>query len=432
MLEGMRVGRLINYGLPAFGAAKGFPGLLIQIGCYMGHHGEIDTGHSIDTEIKIMKTPDKKLLSLSWIPYVFILFEMLYMATPFAVFFYGVYKPPLELLASGRYTAWLVQSVLPHFTQSSSIIINALLTLSVPFMLMGLIVFIIGFIQIYWAKLTKKGAVTGGAYRFIRHPQYTAWTLFGFGMSIFWSRLIVWLMFITMTFIYYFLAKAEERECFEKYPETYKPYYEKTGMFFPKSGLSFGMPQFLPKEGLKRIAAIICVYLIVCSAVMFAGINLRRHTINSFSSTSGNDFFSLSLTDMPKDEIEHVTALVLGNHEIQTAINGRNKNIDKLLIYIIPEEWSISELGVENRALNPMANVRTHGNPEEQNPHIKKVLISEPDMYIAIKDSRRILEYSIRQKPIVLAQVDLEKHEIVKILKENIKNKYGGIPVPLF
>lgn len=180
-----------------------------------------------------MKMQDKKLLKLSWIAYVIILFEMLYMATPFAVFFYGVYRFPLELLASGKYTAWLVQTVFPHFTWSSSVMVNVILSLSVPAMTAGLVVFITGFIQIYYAKFTKKGAVTGGLYRFIRHPQYTAWTLFGLGMSIFWSRLIIWLMFITMTFIYYFLARAEEKECLEKYPDTYKNYYERTGMFFP-------------------------------------------------------------------------------------------------------------------------------------------------------------------------------------------------------
>jgi protein-S-isoprenylcysteine O-methyltransferase Ste14 len=204
-----------------------------------------------------MKKKDKKFLRLSWIPYVFILFEMLYMATPFAVFFYGVYKLPLEMLASGKYTAWLVQTVFPHYTTSSSTIVNIILYLSIPLMIIGLLVFLTGFIQIYYSKFRKKGAVTGGIYRFIRHPQYAAWTLFGLGMCILWSRLIVWLMFITMTFIYYFLARAEERECLEKYPDTYKSYYETTGMFFPKVFKAFKIPDILPGKGTKRIAGYI-------------------------------------------------------------------------------------------------------------------------------------------------------------------------------
>lgn len=379
-----------------------------------------------------MKQQDKKILRLTWIPYVIILFEMLYMATPFAIFFYGAYKLPLDLLASGKYTAWLVQTVFPHFTRSSNIIISIFQSLSVPFMSVGFAVFLIGFIQIYYAKFMKKGTVTGGLYRFIRHPQYAAWTLFGLGMSIIWSRLIVWLMFITMTFIYYFLARAEEKECLEKYPDTYKPYYVKTGMFFPKILSGFSMPRILPEKGIKRFAMLLCIYLLACSVILFAGINLRKNIINSFSSASGKYFFSLSLTEMREDKIRQVAEFVLSNIKIQSVINSRIKKSSKLLIYIIPEEWSISELGVENKFLNPMENVQTHGNPEEKNPDIKKVLISEPLMYKYTNDAKRILEYSVRQRAILMAKVDIRSNEITQLVTDGLKSKYGEIPVPLY
>jgi protein-S-isoprenylcysteine O-methyltransferase Ste14 len=318
-----------------------------------------------------MKMQDKKLLKLSWIAYVIILFEMLYMATPFAVFFYGVYRFPLELLASGKYTAWLVQTVFPHFTWSSSAMVNMILSLSVPAMIAGLVVFITGFIQIYYAKFTKKGAVTGGLYRFIRHPQYTAWTLFGLGMSIFWSRLIIWLMFITMTFIYYFLARAEEKECLEKYPDTYKNYYERTGMFFPVIFKGFEMTRLFPQKVIKRIIMITCIYLVICTAVMLGGMKLRKITIGSFSTAAGENFLSLSLTEMPEKKIMQVTGLILNNAEIQTVIKEKVKGDRNLLIYIIRSmeyfrTWC-GEQGSES-----MSNVQTHGNPVETNPGLKR------------------------------------------------------------
>jgi protein-S-isoprenylcysteine O-methyltransferase Ste14 len=379
-----------------------------------------------------MKMQDKKLLKLSWIAYVIILFEMLYMATPFAVFFYGVYRFPLELLASGKYTAWLVQTVFPHFTWSSSAMVNMILSLSVPAMIAGLVVFITGFIQIYYAKFTKKGAVTGGLYRFIRHPQYTAWTLFGLGMSIFWSRLIIWLMFITMTFIYYFLARAEEKECLEKYPDTYKNYYERTGMFFPVIFKGFEMTRLFPQKVIKRIIMITCIYLVICTAVMLGGMKLRKITIGSFSTAAGENFLSLSLTEMPEKKIMQVTGLILNNAEIQTVIKEKVKGDRNLLIYIIPEAWSISELGVESRDLNPMSNVQTHGNPVETNPGLKKVLISEPVLYTDTNDVRRILEYSVRQRPVLLAKVDMVNNRVIHIVRDGLGSMYGEIPVPLF
>ncbi len=160
-----------------------------------------------------------KLLSLAWVPYIIILFEMLYMATPFAAFFYFVYQFPLKFLNENPVTAWLIQTILPHFVETDSHIITLLTSAGWIMMTIGSVVFIIGFVQIYYTKFTKKGAVTAGIYNFTRHPQYAAWILFGFGMSLVWSRLIVWIMFVTMLFIYYFLARAEERECSEKYPQ---------------------------------------------------------------------------------------------------------------------------------------------------------------------------------------------------------------------
>ena len=87
---------------------------------------------------------------------------------------------------------------------------------------------------------------------------------------------------------------------------------------------------------------------------------------------------------------------------------------------------------MENRNLNPMSNMQTHGNPEEKNPNIKKVLISKPHMYIDTNDTKKILEYSIRQSPILLATVDLKNSRITQLVTDGLKSKYGEIPVPLF
>ena len=172
--------------------------------------------------------------SIAWTVYIIIIFEMIYMATPFAVFFYSVYGLPLKMLNNSSATSWLVQHTFPHFTQTSSTLISALLYISWPLMGIGFIIFVVGFIQIYGAKLLKKGPVLGGLYRYIRHPQYMGWAILGLGMALAWSRMIVIIMYVSMLFIYYLLAKSEERECLNKYGESYRTYSQKTGRFFPK------------------------------------------------------------------------------------------------------------------------------------------------------------------------------------------------------
>ena len=90
--------------------------------------------------------------SAAWFVYIVIFFEMIYMATPFAVFFYSVYGMPLKALNESGASAWLVHNILPHFTQTGSLLINTLLYISLPLMGIGLVMFIIAFVQIYWAK----------------------------------------------------------------------------------------------------------------------------------------------------------------------------------------------------------------------------------------------------------------------------------------
>jgi protein-S-isoprenylcysteine O-methyltransferase Ste14 len=117
----------------------------------------------------------------------------------------------------------------------------------------GLAMFLISFMHLYWAKFRKKGVVAAGLYRFIRHPQYVAWSIFGLGIAIFWSRMIVILMYISMLFVYYFLAKSEERKCMRKYGDSYRSYYQKTGRFLPR--INKNIPdhprEILPPKGVK-------------------------------------------------------------------------------------------------------------------------------------------------------------------------------------
>ena len=80
----------------------------------------------------------------------------------------------------------------------------------------GLFLFLLGAGQIYMAKLLRKGAVTGGLYKYVRNPQYTAFSIMGLGVLLIWPRTIILVMYMTMLFAYFYLARREERECQKK------------------------------------------------------------------------------------------------------------------------------------------------------------------------------------------------------------------------
>ena len=88
-------------------------------------------------------------------------------------------------------------------------------------MFVGIAFFFIGAGQIYFNKFTKRGAVSGGIYKVIRHPQYVALAIMGLGLLMVWPRFTVLIMFVSMLFVYYWLASKEEQECEEKFGQSY-------------------------------------------------------------------------------------------------------------------------------------------------------------------------------------------------------------------
>jgi len=386
---------------------------------------------------KIKDINKKASRSVVWFVYIVIFFEMIYMSTPFAVFFYSVYKLPLQFLNENSTTFWLVQNIFPHFTQTNSVVINFLLYASWPLVGLGLAMFMISFIQLYWAKFRKKGVVVGGLYRFIRHPQYVAWSLFGLGIAIFWSRMIVILMYISMLFVYYLLAKSEERECLEKYGDSYRSYYQKTGRFLPR--INKNMPdhprEILPPKGVKRSGALITVYLFTLICTIALGLFVRSYSLSKISSGTWDNAAVISTVSMGKNQMTEIVSMAVNDTEVKHLLGQIvDPASTRQLIYIVPLGWQIPELAMEpepagqrHHGFNPTS----HGNSTDFDRHLYKVLISKAgvDIGVAGKD---IISKARYQKPLLLVKLNLQGNRVIGIETPPDQGKYADVPVPLF
>lgn len=142
--------------------------------------------------------------------YVLIAFEFLYMASPFAAYFYGVYGLGLDWLRGSPTTSWLIQFFMPHLVEeTTSLAIDFHETVGSLMLLAGLAAFAAGAVQVYSAKLRGRGAVTGGLYRHIRHPQYLALIVASIGMLLLWPRYLVVVATVTVIFVYVALVEAQ-------------------------------------------------------------------------------------------------------------------------------------------------------------------------------------------------------------------------------
>ncbi len=170
-------------------------------------------------------------LAAVWGFYLVVVLEFLFMISPLGLYFYGSYGPVLNVLHRSPWTSWLTGFFLPHFSHTTSPILNSLHPIGFGLAFAGLLLFAAAALPVYAAKLLRRGQVTGGLYRFVRHPQYLALAVLGLGTLLIWPRFLVLLSYLTMLYLYYFLARHEEAVCLERFGATYSAYQK---MFLPR------------------------------------------------------------------------------------------------------------------------------------------------------------------------------------------------------
>jgi protein-S-isoprenylcysteine O-methyltransferase Ste14 len=86
----------------------------------------------------------------------------------------------------------------------------------------------------YWSKETGQGhLVKTGIYRYIRHPQYTGFFLITMGVMMTWVTIPLLLLYCLLLFLYYGLAKREEKDMEAEFGDEYVRYKKTTKMFIP-------------------------------------------------------------------------------------------------------------------------------------------------------------------------------------------------------
>ena len=76
--------------------------------------------------------------------------------------------------------------------------------------------------------------VTSGLYGRVRHPQYSGLLLITVGMLIQWPTLITLIMWPILMFMYYRLARREEKEMEAHFGEKYVTYRQQVPLFLPR------------------------------------------------------------------------------------------------------------------------------------------------------------------------------------------------------
>ncbi len=270
----------------------------------------------------------KTLLRSAVVLYFVIAFEVLIMISPFAGFFYSVFNPVLLQLAANSSTRWLSAFYLPHMILPQDWFLQFVRVMGSVLFVTGMLIFFVCAGQIYTAKFTKKGAVLGGLYSVIRHPQYLALGIAGLGLSILWPRFLTIVLWLLMTLVYYFLAKDEERRMLNAHEETYRAYMKKTGMFLPKTIER----SLAPSSPIGKAAIALCLIAVVMGAAFL----LRAYTISHLTLWTKSPNVT-GIAVLPEDgfKMDHRMADILALREVKDRMSDNKK----YLVYFIPQNY---------------------------------------------------------------------------------------------
>jgi len=364
----------------------------------------------------------------AWLFYLIIGIEILYMISPFAVYYYSTYGPSLNFLHNSPATAWLTSFFLPHYVETSSFILNSVHATGEVLIFVGFAFFFIGAGQIYFYKFTKRGAVTRGIYKVIRHPQYVALAIMGLGLLMVWPRFTVLIMFVSMLFVYYWLASKEEQECEQKFGESYLAYKAETSMFIPgKFSLKF---PFFPEAVVKRFAFGLGFYLMVLSVSVGAAFGLRAYSVSTLSVHYSENSATISTDFLSEKEVRTILEIALADSGVQGRLHeAANGSIDTYLNYVVPTEWYLPDVPLEKIP----DGFHGHHQPEDYDRNLYKVLITKAKLTTdRVVEGLDIIKKTFGREPLLVARVDKSKSKVIGIEMPPPHVRWGDIPTPLF
>ena len=385
--------------------------------------------------------------------------EIVIMISPFALFFYAVFNPVLLALDRFAATRWLTAFFLPHMVVSPDPALKAIRVLGSVAFIVGAVAFLACAVQVYAGKLLRTGPATRGLYAAIRHPQYLALGVAGLGLAILWPRFLTLVLLAVMLFLYYLLARDEERRMLARFGDDYRAYMERTGMFLPR--LSGRRP--LPAEARRPLTAArgLAIVLALLVAMVGAGFAARAYTVRHLPLAAIGPVDVLTITPEDLAAARDILPAVLETPAVAAKLGDPRDRAGRVLAYFIPIDYTmqgmIADTGDEWKlftrhatipmitdfVLHPVAhlaeghghrNAATHGAAMHESPAMKRRVI-----FVGVSAPGRTLAspaddfgIAVTRRPLFFVDLHLHTGEVLAIRDTAPGSGWGTVPTPMF
>jgi protein-S-isoprenylcysteine O-methyltransferase Ste14 len=385
--------------------------------------------------------------------YLFIGLEIIIMISPFAAYFYAGYGPLLNALYAYPATAWLTGFFLPHAVISQSDILNFINGFGRTLFSLGIIAFLVGAFQIYTAKFRRKGVVTGMLYRWIRHPQYLFLAVAGLGLLLFWPRFFILILYVSMLFIYYLLARHEEQRMLAQHGDSYRKYMERTAMFLPGNPGGKIFRRLFGWSNSKGLSLGLA-YIFILALFIFAAFGLRSYTISKTSIVKMPEKHLMAVSIIPQsnESIKNMVDIAFQNNEVATAVeNLRQQGHKGFMVHIMPIHYRMQGLFTQpdmsamlNRPRRSFGAVISfmfpffgrHNHQElmgRMNTGSERLIFSQltwPNgQYASVNEA---LAFTVKHLPLLRVDIDTRAPKVLNVDRTAPRNYWGQMPMPAF
>jgi protein-S-isoprenylcysteine O-methyltransferase Ste14 len=389
--------------------------------------------------------------SIASVLYGLVMIEVLVMISPFAFYWYSLYAPTLQGLHRWRATAWTEAFFLPHSVITTSPFLEFVRwRLGTYCFSLGILVFLFCAAQVYGSKLLHKGPARSLLYARIRHPQYLALEIAGFGLLTMWPRLIILILWLGMLFFYYFWARFEERQMEAQFPQ-YSEYEQRTAMFIPGNPGGKLFRLFFGRIPGRRAALVAC-----CAAttivVVGGGLLLRRYTIGRTAADllPEDRIMAIAVWPMPPERIQQVVAAALSDTRVSAALAKESGAV--FTAHILPENYGMTsmfaDVGTDHRMFSRVSPHRFLYLLGFVFPyfdhHLKQRIMGTPQSSYKVVFSRvdeqghpglsvdHVTDLSAKMTPVIIASIKGPQPALESIVIPPRRSLWGDITMPMF
>ncbi len=398
----------------------------------------------------------KLLLAGTIAAYCLIGVEIIIMISPFAMYFYSVYGPVLQFFASSPYLSWTTEFFLPHMVFTHDPVIVWISYLQV-LLVIGLLLFFSAAIPLYYGRFTNKGVVQFSFYSKIRHPQYLFLAISGFGLLLYWPRFIILIMYVTMLFIYYLLARNEEWRMKQEAPGIYEDYMKKSSMFLP--GEPGGKIYSVLFSWIRpKWFGLFVTYGLTLMLSISLALGIRAYTVGKLQTISSDTITFLSVFSRPADEIKDLYRTIVSSEEFQKAVaEGEQVN----LAYIFPGDFFLTALVTDkdrrfsddiierfpevlewhqhkfSGGLGKFFRIfhsflTTFGSMETDYDVERFVFVRVENSQGELLPADELFIIGAKRRPVLIVDIDAFDNEVLSVISASGEHKWGSMPMPSF